>query len=136
MAQHNHLFNPGAAVTFTAEAAVTAGQLVMITGDREVSPATAAGASAWIGSAATDAAAGEDVLVLLGGVQKLLASADITAGALVACADDGKIATVAAVGGAWAAADITNTRALVGIALTSVDVSEVTDDRIEVKLFR
>ena len=110
MAQHTHLFTPGQAVTFTAEAAVTAGQLVAVTGDREVSPATAAGASAWIGSAATDAAIGEDVLVLLGGVQKLVAASDVAAGDLVACADDGEVATLAAVGGAWAAADITNTR--------------------------
>lgn len=134
MAQHTHLFNPGAAVTFTAEAAVTAGQLVIVTGDREISPATAKSA-AWVGVAAFDAAIGESVTVLTGGVQKIVAASDVTAGDIVVAAADGKVATLAAVT-TPTAADVTDTRAIVGIALTSVDVSEVTDDRIEVKLAR
>lgn len=134
MAQHTHLFTPGQAVTFTAEAAVTAGQLVAVTGDREVSPAGAA-STAWIGVAATDAAAAESVLVLIGGVQKLVAASDVTAGDLVVAAAGGEVATLAAVT-TPTEGDVTGTRAIVGIALTSVDVSAVDDDRIEVKLFR
>ena len=134
MAQHVHLFTPGQAVTFTAEAAVTAGQLLVISGNREVSPA-GVNATAWIGTAAFDAAAGEQVTVLMDGVQKLLAASDIAAGDLVVAAAGGKIATLAAVT-TPTAADVTHTRGIVGVALTSVDVSEVSDDRVEVKLAR
>ena len=120
MAQHIHKFAPGATVTFTAEAAVTAGQVVRITGDREVSPGTAAGKLAWIGVSATDAAAGDAVLVLTGGVQTLTSTAAvITAGDLVECADGGKVVKIAAVS-TPTAGDVTSTRAAVGIALTSV----------------
>lgn len=134
MAQHIHLFNPGAAVTFTAEAAVTAGQLVIVTGDREVSPATVKSA-AWVGVAAFDAAIGAGVTVLTGGVQKIVAASDVTAGDVLVAAAAGKVAALAAVT-TPTAGDVTDTRAIVGIALTSVDVSEVADDRIEVKLAR
>ncbi len=134
MAQHVHRFAPGAPVSYTAEAAVTAGRLVMITGDREVSPATAKTA-AWVGTAATDAAIGEGVLVLAGGVQKLVAASDITAGAIVVAAADGKIAALAAVT-TPTAADVTDTRAIVGVALTSVTVATSDDDLVEVQLAR
>ena len=134
MAQHVHKFAPVASVPFTAGAAVTAGQLLVVSDDREVSPA-GANATAWIGTAAFDAAAGESVTVLMDGVQLLLASADITAGSLVVAAADGKIAALAAVT-TPTANDVTHTRGIVGVALTSVDVSEVSDDRIEVKLAR
>ncbi len=116
MAQHTHLFAPGAAVTFTAEAAVTGGRIVMISGNREVSPATAK-SPAWVGTAAYDAAIGEKVTVLKGGVQKVLASGAVTAGAVVVAAADGKVAALAAVT-TPTAADVTDTRAIVGIALT------------------
>lgn len=120
MAQHVQKFAHGEPVTFSAEAAVTGGTLVMITGDRQVSPATAAGKLAWIGSAAFDAAIGESVTVLFGGVQTLTATAAvITAGDLVECADAGKVVKVAAVT-TPTAGDVTSTRALVGIALTTV----------------
>ena len=116
MAQHVHKFTPGAAITLTAEAAVTAGRLVMVSGDNEVSPA-AANSSAWLGAAATDAAIGEKVLILRGGVQKLEASGAIAAGALVVAATAGKVSALAAVT-TPTAADVTNTRAIVGVALT------------------
>lgn len=120
MADHVHLFAPGAAITCTAEAAVTGGQLVILTGDREVSPGTAAGGGTWLGVAATDAAAADKVLVLRGGVQKLTTTAAaVTAGELVVAADGGKVAKLAAVT-TPTAGDVTGTRAIVGIALTSV----------------
>lgn len=133
MAQHIHKFLPGESVTFKAEAAVTAGQLVVISGDREVSPGTAAAGAAWVGAAATDAAAGDNVLVLMGGVQKLTTTAAaVTAGDLVVAAAAGKVAKLAAVT-TPTADDVTGTRSVVGIALTSVTSAGGT---IEVKLVR
>ncbi len=134
MGQHVHLFAPGAAITYTASAAVSAGNMVEVTGDRTVGPA-GANSIKWVGTAAFDAAIGEKVTVLSGGVQKVLAASDVTAGDLIVCAASGKVATLAAVT-TPTAADVTNTRAIVGVALTSVDVSEVTDDRIQVKFER
>ncbi len=130
-----HKFQPGESVTFTAGGTITDGQLVTVSGDRRVVAATAANGAKAIGSAATDAVNGGDVLVLLGGVQRLIAASDINAGDLVVAADDGKIAAVAAVT-TPTAGDVTSTRAILGISLTSVDVSEVEDDRVEVRLFR
>ncbi|MFK4760304.1 DUF2190 family protein [Microbacterium sp. ZW T5_45] len=109
-------FTPGAAVTYTAEADVTAGRVVEVTGDRQVSHASAASTKA-AGVAARDAKAGEQVLVhhLNGQVHRLIASGAIAAGDRVATAADGKVATATA-----------NT---VGLALTSAaaanDVIEV-----------
>ena len=111
-----HTFTPGANITCTAEAAVTGGRLVIITGNREVSPATAK-SPAWLGSAAYDAAIGEQVAVLRGGVQTILGSGAIVAGGLVVAAADGKVIALAAVT-TPTAADVTDTRAIVGVALT------------------
>lgn len=129
MAQHVHLFTPGAAVTFTAEAAVTGGHLVMVSGDRQVSQATAK-SPAWVGVAAFDAAIGESVTVLKGGVQKILASGAIVAGGLVVAGATGTVAALAAVT-TPTAADVTDTRAIVGIALTGG-----TDVAVEIDLVR
>lgn len=130
-----HKFQPGESVTFAAGGTITDGQLVTVSADRTVVAATAANGAKAIGSAATDAVNGGDVLVLLGGVQRLVAASDINAGDLVVAADGGKIAAAAAVT-TPTPADVTSTRAILGIALTSVDVSEVEDDRVEVRLFR
>lgn len=130
-----HKFQPGESVTFTAGGDLTDGQLVVVSDDREVTAAAASTGAKVIGSAATAASSGDDVLVLLGGVQRLVAASDINAGDLVVAADGGKIAAIAAVT-TPTAGDVTSTRAILGIALTSVDVSEAADDRIEVRLFR
>lgn len=103
----SHLFEPGAPVTFTAAADVTDGQLLIVTGNRAVSPSTA-DSTAWVGQAAFDAKAGEKVTVLLGGVQRLVASGTVAAGDLVSAAADGKVATAAA----------PEVGAVVGLALT------------------
>jgi predicted RecA/RadA family phage recombinase len=129
MATHTHLFSPGAKVTCTAKTAVTGGRLVMIAGNREVSPA-AAKSPAWFGVAATDAKAGERVLVLKGGVHRLLASGAIVAGDLVVAAADGKVAKLAAVT-TPTAPDVADTRAVVGLALTGG-----TDVLVEIDLSR
>jgi predicted RecA/RadA family phage recombinase len=88
---HIHLFKPGANITCDAAADITAQRLVEVTGDREVSPASA-GSTKVVGTAATDAKEGERVLVLRGGVQELVAASVIAAGDRVDAAADGKIA--------------------------------------------
>lgn len=92
MADYVPLFDPGAAVTFTASADVKGGRLVEVTGDREVGPA-AAGSTKVAGVASFDATEGEVVTVYSGGVQRPVASGAVAAGDLVAAAADGKVAT-------------------------------------------
>ncbi len=95
MADHIHLFEPGAKITCVAGADVIGGRLVEISGPREVSPAAASSTKVF-GAAARDAKDGEDVLVLRGGVQNLVASAAITAGTRIKAAAGGKVQAVAA----------------------------------------
>lgn len=82
-------FKPGQAVTYKASAAVTGGRLVEVTGNRTVAHAGEDSAKV-VGVAGFDAAAGDDVTVYAGGVQRLVASAAIEAGAAVTPADAGK----------------------------------------------
>lgn len=95
MADHIHLFTPGASVTCTASADITGGRLVEISGARTVAHAAADSVKVF-GVAAQDTKSGEDVLVLRGGVQNLVASAAIVAGARIKPAADGKVVTVSA----------------------------------------
>ena len=95
MATHVHLFNPGESVTFTAGAAITGGQLLFVSGNRTLSPTTAS-TPAWYGTAAFDAAVGEKVTALRGGVQRIVASGAIAAGDRVIPAAAGKVATLGA----------------------------------------
>lgn len=95
MADHIHLFKPGASVTCTASADVTGQRLVEITGARTVAHAAADSVKVF-GAAARDTKSGEDVLVLRGGVQNLVASAAIAAGARIKAAASGKVVTVGA----------------------------------------
>lgn len=96
MADKTHLFEPASpGITFTADAAITAGQVVFVSAPRQVTP-TAGASAAVIGVAATDAADGDNVTVLVGGVVKVVASAAIAAGALVVSAAAGKVATIGA----------------------------------------
>lgn len=92
---HIHKFSPGANVTFSASADITAGRVLEVTGSREVAHAGAASAKV-IGAAATDAKDGDDVLVLRGGVQTLVASAAIPAGSRIITAAAGKVAAAGA----------------------------------------
>lgn len=95
MGQHVQKFKSGEPVTFTATADVVGGQLLVVTGPRAVSP-TSASTSAWVGTAAFDALAGEKVTVLAGGLQSLLASGAIAVGARVIPAAAGKVVTIGA----------------------------------------
>ena len=106
-------YKPGQAITSQASAAITGGRLVAVSGSGTV--ATAAADSALVvGVAAFDvAASGDKVTIFNGGVQKLVASGAITAGAGVVSDTGGKVksattATAAAAG------------TLLGRALTTV----------------
>lgn len=98
----------GAPITRTATAAITGGDLVVVTGPGTVGPTTAI-THAWLGVAAHDAAIGQEVTIFKGGVQRPLASAAITAGDIVVAAAAGRVVTNAAPGAGQQ----------VGIALTT-----------------
>ena len=111
MADHLPKFT-GGAVTFTASAAITGGQVVEVTGDRTVGPSTAASAKA-VGTAAHDAASGAKVVVHLPGpVDTAVSAAAILAGAKVEAAAAGKIQTA-------------TTGYVLGIALTAAGAGDV-----------
>lgn len=85
---------PGHDITLTAQAAVTAGQLVKAVADGQVAPATAA-SDAWVGVATQTKGIGQPVGVTSGGVQEPVASGAIAAGDPVATAAAGKVAKAA-----------------------------------------
>lgn len=117
MAEYLPLYMPGKAITRTAGAAITGGQLVGVVGTGAVAPTTASQAS-WVGVAGFDAANGDTVTVFAGGVQRLTASGAVTAGDSVVAAAAGQVSSIAAVT-TPTAADVSNTRAIVGTALTT-----------------
>ncbi len=109
MAEYIPAKEPGRAVTMTASATVTGGQLVRISGSGTVAPTSAASAD-WFGVAGNDAASGGKVTVYSGGVQSIVASGSITAGSNVEGAASGQVASHT---------NGTNDVNTVGIALTS-----------------
>lgn len=111
-----HLFEVGGNPTFTASADVANGQLVEVTGPRTAGPA-AADSVKWIGVASQAAATGEQFAVLLGGVQRIVASANVTAGAQVAAAAAGKVAT----------AEAPAAGAAVGVAISTASAGSTVD---------
>lgn len=96
-------FKPGQAITSQASAAITGGRLVAVSGSGTVATA-GADSAAVVGVAGFDvAASGDKVTIYWGGVQKLVASGAITAGAGVVSDANGKVksattATAAAAG--------------------------------------
>ena len=94
MSNHVPKFQPGQVVTFTAEGAITGGQVVEVgTANRSVKVA-AAGSTKAIGTAGFDVVDGESVAVHLGAtVDTAVASATIAVGALVEAAASGQIRT-------------------------------------------
>ena len=106
MADHLPKFKPGQAVTFSASAAITGGQVVEVSGNRTVAPAGAASAKA-IGTAGHDAAGGGKVVVHLAGpVDTAKAAAAVLAGAKVEAGAAGTVQTA-------------TTGLVLGIALTA-----------------
>jgi hypothetical protein len=112
------LYIGGTQASCVAGAAITAGQLVVITGgtlvgggvNPTVTPTTAA-TTAEVGVAAASAAAGAPVSVYFGGVHVLAVSGSINAGDPVVAAAGGQVADLGAgttydqvIGRAWSAA--------------------------------
>jgi hypothetical protein len=130
MAEYLPVKIPGQALVSTASATITAGQLVAVSG---VSTVAAAGANAvnWLGVAAFDAASTDLVTVYCDGVQELVTTGTVTAGDLVVAATAGTVSTLAAVT-TPTAADVSNTRAIVGVALTTA----TTGLKVQVKFAR
>lgn len=109
---------PGQGITRVASAAITGGQLVQVAGATgSVAPA-AANAVNWLGVAAFDAVTGDNVTVFCDGVHEVIASGAITGGDLLVPAANGQVASIAAVS-TPTPADVTATRAVVGVALNS-----------------
>lgn len=93
MAVYAPVWFPGDRFTSTTSAAVTAGQLLYVSGDNTVAPTTAATA-AWIGVAEADAASGAAVSIYTEGIHELASSGAITAGDLVISAAAGAVSTI------------------------------------------
>lgn len=113
-------YKPGEAIPLDITGTVTGGRLVTAAGVH-------AGANArdWLGAASRDAVSGDRITVYCDGVQRLIATGAVTKGDQVVCAAAGTVATLAAVT-TPTAADVTNTRAIVGIALAdAADTAEV-----------
>lgn len=123
MADYVPVFKPGQAVTMTAGAAITGGQLVYVSAANTVQK-TSAATAAWLGVAMQDTDSGDQVAVSCGGVQELTASAAISVGAAVIPAADGKVATIGSE---------TNYARVIGIALTAASAD---GDEIRVAMFR
>lgn len=109
MPDYSPLHKPGQTITRQTTAAVTGGQVLIVTGSGTVGPSTAA-THLWVGFAAHDAASGEYVTVEKDGVQRPTASGSITAGQLVEAAAAGAVA---------AHTNGTNDFNVIGLALTS-----------------
>lgn len=130
MSDYLPLFKPGQAVTSQASAAIIGGKMVAVSGSGTVATA-GANADDWVGVAAYDvAASGDQVTIHSGGVQRLTASGAITAGDLVVCGALGTVAKLAVVT-TPTAADVTNTRAIVGIALTTAADAALVEIKME-----
>lgn len=117
MAEYLPVYKPGQALTLKASAAVTGGQVVAVSGDGTVGPAGAKSAAV-VGVAAFDAAQNDNVTIYSGGVQSVKASGAVTAGDLVVSGAAGTVAKLAAVT-TPTAADVTDTRAILGVALST-----------------
>jgi hypothetical protein len=121
MGDYSPVYSPGTAITLTASAAIIGGQLVEVSGGNTVAPTPTSGSSAKVvGVAAHDAALGARVTVHgRGQVHETTANGAIAAGdQLVSGAVAGTVKSAPAVT-TPTSGDVTNTRALVGIALTA-----------------
>ena len=88
MADYRPKFKPGQAITRTLTGTVTGGRLVTVAGAH-----AAADSTTWLGVVDKDGVSGDVVGVYRGGVQYLVASAAISAGAPVKAAAAGKVVT-------------------------------------------
>lgn len=122
MADYLPLHAPGKALTRTASAAITAGQLVSVSGSGTVAPA-GAGDVFWLGLASKDTASGDTLAVFAGGTQKVVAgTGGITAGTLVQAGAAGTVVTHT---------NGTNDSNIVGLALTTATATNVVEIQME-----
>lgn len=108
MADYLPLYKPGETITATTSAAVTGGQLLIVSGNGTVAASSAA-THTYLGVAAFDAASGARVTIHKGGIQRCTASGAITAGDRVMAAAAGAVATLSG----------TDYSQVVGVALTT-----------------
>lgn len=118
MPEFNALYKPGEEFPRTTSAAVTGGQVLIVSGSNTVAPSSAASAAV-IGVAKFDAASGEVVTVASDGIYNLGASGAINAGNAV----------TAGASGAVAAHSGTNYSTIIGVAL-----ADAADSKVLVKL--
>ncbi|AIY89905.1 DUF2190 family protein [Geoglobus acetivorans] len=124
----------GRSIKATAGAAITAGQLVELTGDETVAP-TSGASSKVLGVAMKDAAAGEQVTVITEGVVEVTAAGAISAGDLVQSAANGQVEVFSATktytdsGGNTVSVD--DVTMVVGRAITSAAAA---GDKVKIKL--
>lgn len=117
MAEYVPLHIPGKAVTRQASASIVGGNLVRVSGSGTVAPTSAASAD-WFGVAGFDANSGDDVVVYCEGIQRVVASGSITAGATVEGAASGQVASHT---------NGTNDTNIVGLALTTVTSGQLVE---------
>lgn len=111
------IYKPGQAITLKASAAITGGQVVAVSGAGTVGPAGVKSAAV-VGVAAFDAAQNDNVTIFSGGVQSVEAAGAVTAGDLIVSGATGTVAKLAVVT-TPTAADVTDSRAILGVALTT-----------------
>jgi hypothetical protein len=117
----------GDEISLTATAAITAGQLLEVTGIGTVGPASAASLKV-VGVAAADTASGNRVMIFSrgqGSIHEVINSGGVTAGDQLIAAAGGKVATLAPAAAATLG-DVNNARAVIGVALgTAADALKV-----------
>lgn len=123
MAEFLPLVHPGKSYTATTSADVTAGQALIVSGDGTVGPGTL-NSVAYAGVAAFDAVSGATVTVYRPSVAWMTSSGTVTAGAQVTLGAAGVVVALAAVT-TPTAADVTNSRAAVGVAMTTAASNRV-----------
>jgi hypothetical protein len=112
MAEYAPIYFSADRIPVTTSAAVTAGQLLYVSGNDTVAK-TSAATGAWLGVAAHDAGSGAQVVIY---TDELAASGAIAAGARVCAAANGAVADFASG---------TDYSQVVGIALSAADNSKV-----------
>jgi hypothetical protein len=110
-------FKPGQSWSALTSANVTGGKLLEVSGDGTVAHA-GANSVAVVGVAAFDANSGDTVTVYSPKIAVLVASGAITAGSQVVAGSAGVVTALAAVT-TPTAGDVTGSRAIVGVALTT-----------------
>lgn len=117
MAEYQPLYKPGQATTRAASGTITGGQLVIVSGSGTVAAGTGA-THLWLGVAGFDVVSGQNVTVLSGGVQRVIATGSITAGQPVEAATAGTVATHT-----LGTAD----QNIIGVALTTVTTGQLVE---------